>query len=71
MIKAKNKQRKLIKHESYRKYKNKIIELIRQSKQTYYQDHFEENKKISKQYGKIYKKSYFPEKTKRVVIHLP
>ena len=27
MIKAKNKQQKLIKHESYRKYRNKIIEL--------------------------------------------
>ena len=29
-IKAKNKQQKLIKHESYKKYRNKIIELIRQ-----------------------------------------
>ena len=48
MIKAKNKQQKLIKHESYKKYKNKIIELIRQSKQTYYQHYFEQNKKDSK-----------------------
>ena len=48
MIKAKNKQQKLIKHESYKKYRNKIIELIRQSKQTYYQHHFEQNKKNSK-----------------------
>ena len=31
MIKAKNKQQKLIKHESYKKYSNKIIELLRQS----------------------------------------
>ena len=29
MIKAKNKQQKLIKHESYKKYSNKIIELLR------------------------------------------
>ena len=48
MIKAKNKQHKLIKHESYKKYRNKIIELIRQSKQTYYQRYFEQNKKDSK-----------------------
>ena len=48
MIKAKNKQHKLIKHESYKKYRNKIIELIRQSKQTYYPRYFEQNKKDSK-----------------------
>ena len=48
MIKAKNKQQKLIKPESYKKYRNKIIELIRQSKQTYYQHNFEQNKKHSK-----------------------
>ena len=48
MIKAKNKQRKLIKHESYKKYRNKVIQLIRQSKQTYYQRYFEHNKKDSR-----------------------
>ena len=48
MIKAKNKQQKLIKHKSYKKYRNKTIELIRQSKQPYYQYHFEQNKKDSK-----------------------
>ena len=48
MIKAKNKQHKLIKHESYKKYRNKIIELIRQSKETYYQHYFDQNKKKSK-----------------------
>ena len=48
MIKAKNKQQKLIKYESYKKYRDKIIELIRQSKQTYYQRYFEQNKKDSK-----------------------
>ena len=48
MIKAKNKRQKLIKHESYKKYRNKIIELIRQSKQTFYLHHFEQNKKDSK-----------------------
>ena len=47
MIKAKNKQHKLIKHESYKKYRNKIIELIRQSKKTYYQHYFQQNKKDS------------------------
>ena len=54
IIKAKNKQQKLIKHESYKKYRNKKIELIKQSKQTYYQSYFEQNKKDSKQYGKVY-----------------
>ena len=48
MIKTKNKQQKLIKHESYKKCRNKIIELIRQSKQTYYPRYFEQNKKDSK-----------------------
>ena len=48
MIKAKNKQKKLIKQESHKKYRNKIIELIRQSKQTYYKHNFEPNKKDSK-----------------------
>ena len=38
----------MIKHESYKKYRNKIIELISQSKQTYYQCYFEQNKKDSK-----------------------
>ena len=44
MIKTKNKQQKLSKHNSYKKYINKITELLRISKQTYYQKHFEENK---------------------------
>ena len=48
MIKVKNKQQKLIKHESCTKCRNKIIEIIRQSKQTYYQRYFEQNKKDSK-----------------------
>ena len=48
MIKAKNQQEKLIKHESYKKYRNEIIELIRQSKQIYYQHHLEKNKEDSK-----------------------
>ena len=38
----------MIKHESYKKYRNEIIELIRQSKKTYYQPYFEQNKKDSK-----------------------
>ena len=38
----------MIKHESYKKYRNKIIELIRQSKKTYYQRYFDQNKKNSK-----------------------
>ena len=35
-------------NESYKIYRNRIIELIRQSKQTYYQRYFEQNKKVFK-----------------------
>ena len=53
MVKAKNKQQKLIKHESYKKYSNKIIELLRQSKQTI-NVILSRIKKIPKQYHKVY-----------------
>ena len=53
MIKAKNKQQKCIKHESYKKYSNKIIELLRQSKQTI-NVILSRIKKIPKQYHKVY-----------------
>ena len=48
MIKTKSKQQKLSKHNSYKKYRNKITELLRISRQTYYQKYFEKNKKNSK-----------------------
>ena len=48
MIKSKNKQQKLIKHNSHKKYGNKLIELRKLSKQSYYQKYFKENKKSSK-----------------------
>ena len=48
MIKTKSKQQKLSKHNSYKKYRNKITELSRISRQTYYQKYFEKNKKNSK-----------------------
>ena len=48
MIKAKTNQQKLIKHEIYKRYRNRIIDLLRISKQSYYQSFFEENKKNSK-----------------------
>ena len=53
MVKAKNKQQKLIKHESYKKYSNKTIELLRQSKQTI-NVILSRIKKIPKQYDKVY-----------------
>ena len=71
MIKAKNKQQKLIKHESYKKYKNKIIELIRQSKQTYYQHHFEQNKKDSKKIWQSVHDIISSIKNKRAAMYLP
>ena len=48
MIKIKSKQQKLSKHNSYKRYRNKMTELLRISKQTYYQKYFEEDKKNSK-----------------------
>ena len=39
--------KQLSKHNSYKKYRNIITELIRISKQTCYQKYFEENKKKS------------------------
>ena len=48
MIKIKSKQQKLSRHNSYKKYRNKITELLGISKQTYYQNYFEKNKKNSK-----------------------
>ena len=47
MIKTKSKQQKLPKHNSYKKYRNKITKLLRIRKQTYHQKYFEENKKNS------------------------
>ena len=43
-----SKQQKLSKHNSYKKYRNKITELLRISRQTYNQKYFEKNKKYSK-----------------------
>ena len=45
MVKTKSKQQKLSKHNSYKKYRNKITELLKISKQTYYQKYFEKNSK--------------------------
>ena len=59
-IKTKNKPQKLSKHNSYKKYRNKITELLRISKQTYYQKYFEKNKE-----KKVYIKLYLPEKSKK------
>ena len=44
MIKEKNVLTKSLKHESFKKYRNQIINLLRVSKQTHYNKCFEENK---------------------------
>ena len=44
MIKEKNVLTKILKHESFKKYRNQIINLLRVSKQTHYNKYFEENK---------------------------
>ena len=45
MIKEKNVLTKVLKHESFKKYQNQIINLLRISKQTHYNKFFKENKK--------------------------
>ena len=44
MIKEKNVLTKILKHESFKKYRNQIINLLRVSKQTHYNKYFEGNK---------------------------
>ena len=43
-MKEKNVLTKSLKHESFRKYRNQIINLLRGSKQTHNNKYFEENK---------------------------
>ena len=44
MIKEKHVLTKVLKQESFKKYRNQIINLLRVSKQTHYNKYFEENK---------------------------
>ena len=44
MIKNENVLTKSLKHESFKKYRNQIVNLLRLSKQTHYKKYFEENK---------------------------
>ena len=48
MIKAKNDQIKKRKHEIYKTYRNKIVDLLRVSRKCHYSKFFEENKKSSR-----------------------
>ena len=48
MIKAKYDQIKKRKHEIYKTYRNKIVDLLRVSRKCHYQKYFEENKKNSR-----------------------
>ena len=47
MIRAKNDQIKKRKHEIYKTYRNKIVDLLRVNRKRHYQKYFEENKKSS------------------------
>ena len=47
-IKEKKSRKKIQKRETYRKYRNKIVDLLKVSKQTHYQKYFEDNKKSYK-----------------------
>ena len=48
MVKSKTKQNETAKFEAYRKYHNKILDLLKISRQSYYQFFFEQNKSNSK-----------------------
>ena len=69
MIKTKSKQQKLSKHTSYKKYRNKITELLRIRKQTSYC--IRKIGKIPREFGKIYMKLYLPGRVKKTVVHQP
>lgn len=45
MIKAKDNQVKIQKHESYNSYRNKFVDLLKTRKQNLYKKYFEENNK--------------------------
>ena len=45
IIKQKNDQIKMRKHEIYKTYRNKIVDLLRVSRKSHYQKYFKENKK--------------------------
>lgn len=45
MIKAKDNQVKIQKHESYNSYRNKYVDLLKTRKQNLYKKYFEENNK--------------------------
>ena len=47
-IKSKNSQTREIKQAAFKKYRNKIIDLLRRSRQSYYQKYFSDNKKNAK-----------------------
>ena len=46
--KKKDSQKKIQKHEVYRKYRNKIVDLLKVRKQTHYKKYFEVNRKSCK-----------------------
>ena len=58
MIKEKNVLTKVLKHESFKKYRNQIINLLRVSKQTHYNKYFEETKITAELYGLVSMKLY-------------
>ena len=52
MVKSKTKQNETAKFEAYRKYYNKILDLLKISRQSYYQFFLNKTKVIQKFYGK-------------------
>ena len=44
-IKEKDSQKRIQKHETYRKYWNKIVDLLKVSQQIHYKKYFEDNRK--------------------------
>ena len=69
MIKEKYHQKKIQTQEHFKQCQNKIIELLKTSKQRYYQKYFEEIKKRSKPCGMASMKLFIQRK-KNLVLHL-
>ena len=68
MVKSKTKQNKTAKLEAYRKYRNKIIDLLKISRQSYYKIFFEQSKNNSKLFWQGINNMIYSKKNKKSII---
>ena len=66
-IKEEDSQKKIQKHEIYRKYRNKIVDLLKVIKQTHHKKYFEDNKKDCKALQDTIHQIIYSKKKKRSI----